>query len=341
MTHYETLNIQENATDAEIRKAYRVLSKIYHPDIVNTGDQDKFTEILTAYNILSNPNEKAVYDRTLASNGGGGKASFKAEDQVDIFSGLYTDRNNKAKGKRGQNRTAELSITLAESIAGVTKDVVLRISETCAKCMGTGKISSGGAGSYCSTCHNTRKVVVTTVNIFGGKADTTNTCPDCRDKPVVTEEEECDLCSGRGSKRATFVVPVKVPAGIENNKILKIKEAGEFGSGGGERGDLHVLIKVEEDDKFTRVGPDILFEQVVSYAQLVLGASIDVVTYEGKVVTLVIPKATKPGTEIRMEQCVVKNPNSPLNGNLVAKLELNIPTDLTERQEEILRNINF
>lgn len=332
MTHYDTLGVAKDADKSELKKALRKLAMKYHPDNIATGDEEKMIEVNAAYETLSNPQERAAYDAELISETSGDKPQFKPQESTDIFANIFKTRSDKAAPRKGQDRKADMEITLEEAVTGVHKDITIRVSEPCNVCNGTGKKEL--EVEQCLTCKGSKKVITQTVNPFGHTANTTRVCPDCRD--YATEEAGvCDNCNGLKNKRVPLVVPVNVPSGIEDKTKLLIKGCGERGTNGGEAGDLIVTIIIENNSEFVRVGNDLHLRRKVSYRQLVLGDELEVETMEGPM-KVKVPRATLPGTEFRLKGQGVTRLEDTRKGDLVVVLELVIPTNLTEEQEKLL-----
>lgn len=331
MTHYDTLGVAKDADKSELKKALRKLAMKYHPDNLVTGDDGKMIEINAAYEILSDPHERAAYDAGLVSETSEDKPQFKPQESSDIFSNIFKNRPDKKSPVRGKDRKANMTISLEEAVTGVHRELAIRVSEPCNVCKGTGKKES--EVEPCITCKGSRKIVTQTVNPFGHTANTTRVCPDCKDHNQ--EEEDCENCNGLKNKRVPLVVPVNVPAGVENNAKLLIKGCGERGTYGGEAGDLIVTITIENNTEFVRVGNDLHVNQKVSYRQLVLGDELEIDTLEGPV-TIKIPRASLPGSEFRLKGQGITRLENTKKGDLVIVLELVIPTNLTEEQEKLL-----
>lgn len=331
MTHYDTLGIAQDAGKDELKKALRKLAMKYHPDNAATGDEEKMIKVNEAYEILSNPQERAAYDAELLQGNSADKPQFRPQESTDIFSNIFKTGHQKNSPKRGQDRKTNLTITLEESITGIHKDITIRISEPCEVCKGSGKKALDI--EPCKTCKGTKKIITKTVNPFGHEAKTSRICQDCKDD--VHEEELCNNCNGVKTKRVPLVVPVNIPAGIENNTKLLIKGCGEKGSDGGVPGDLLVTVIVENNSEFTRVGNNLHLHRKVTYSQLVLGAELDIETLEGTV-KLNIPRGTKPGVDFQIKGGGVTRMENNRKGDLFVSLELVIPTDITEEQEKLL-----
>ncbi|MFF2798239.1 DnaJ C-terminal domain-containing protein [Lysinibacillus xylanilyticus] len=334
MTHYITLEIEQNATAEEIKSAYKRLSKIHHPD-KPTGDEKIFAEIAKAYNILSDPNERAIYDDGLSKNKAG-QPEFRSGANTNVYSNIFAKANDKNAPIRGERRTAKVTISFEEAALGCTKEVTIRVPEKCELCGGKGKIAE--EVSVCETCGGSKKIKTEVMNPLGAAVISTRACPDCRGKKSA--ESVCEECKGVGSKTATLRATVSIPAGVETGNKARVKGFGGKGINGGENGDLIVTISVEDSDTFTRNENNLLFEKEVTFAQLVLGDEVEVPSLT-KPVKVKIPKATMPDTKFTFKGFGMPSTEGLKSGDLIVTLKLKIPTDLTEEQEEGLRSLNI
>lgn len=334
MGHYELLGLTQEATDEEIRKAFRKLSKVYHPDMP-TGDQEKFIQLKEAYEVLSDPDEKASYDSGVKTSEDG-KTEYRSGQSTDIFSDVFRTRTDIDTPLRGQNRQAKLTISFLEAATGVTKNVVMRVMQECQDCSGMGKT---GEVDVCPDCNGTKIIKSTVTNPMGYTAETKRRCLTCKD----WEEEtvECRPCRGTGKKRTTVTVEVRVPAGIKNESRIRVKGVGEPGINGGESGDLMVTVIVEEDSDYKREGDNLELTVHLKYSQLVLGDSIEIPALDGGTRQINIPPFTEPGTKLTIKGGGMKSPTSIKTGDLIILLRLDMPRELTEEQQEVLRNLGL
>lgn len=332
-SHYATLEVDKDATEAQLKKAYRGLSMIYHPDVKGTGDEVKFKAIKEAYEILSDPQERAAYDNAL-KNGTATKPAFTTETQ-DTYSDIFSSRGDKSSPQRGRNRSAFVELSFDESLHGTIKEVKFNIHVVCIHCKGKGSIIPDEA-PICTTCGGTRKIVTETRNPFGHVAKSTRICPDCRDTRV--EEISCEECAGKGSITNPMHVPVTIPAGVTDGTKIRVKGFGEEGINGGATGDLIITVSVESSNTFVRVGNDLYLNFEVSYTQLVLGDIITIPTIDGDT-KVTIPPGTYPNSELRVKGMGVTNPENNRQGDVVIALILKIPTEVNAEQEQLLRDL--
>lgn len=362
--YYELLGVSKNATDEEIKKAFRSMAKKYHPD-AQQGEQAKkeaeikFKEINEAYSVLSDKTKRAQYDR-FGSNfeqagfggGAGGYSGFGGFDfsgfgngmgiDIDlddilgsVFGGGFGGFGQKSK-KSGPTRGADLrynmNISFEEAAFGTKKEINISKNEVCDVCHGNGA-KPGSKVVTCDVCHGSGKVQ-TTQNTIMGTFATVKTCDKCGGEGKVITEP-CEKCNKKGTIRKTKKITVNIPAGIDNGQAISIHGEGDCGKKGGPSGDLFVVVNVVPHKIFTRNGFDIAETIKVPFAKLTLGGSIKVPTLEDEI-EYVIPEGTQTGTKFKLREKGIQNIHGRGRGNLEFTVVVDIPKKLTDEQREIL-----
>lgn len=346
--YYEALGIQKGASDDEIKKAYRQAAKKYHPDL-NPGDAEaekRFKEVGEAYEVLSDPQKKARYDQYGHAGvdpnfgaGGYGGAGFDGMDfdLGDIFSSFFGGgggrRANPNAPRRGGDVGASVVISFEEAARGCKKQVSVQLVGTCEECGGSGA-AKGTSAKTCSRCGGTGQVRVQQRTPFG-TVQTQSACPDCRGKGK-TIDTPCRKCSGSGQVRRPETVGINIPTGIDDGQVITIRGKGNAGQNGGPAGDLQVQVSVRPHPLFEREGYDIWCELPLTYAQAALGAEVQVPTLDGKV-TYTIKEGTQPGEVFKLKGKGFPYINSNRRGDLLVRVTVEVPRDLSGEQRKLLR----
>ena len=349
--YYEVLGISKTADDAEIKKAYRVLAKKYHPDM-NPGDKEaeqKFKEASEAYAVLSDADKRRKYDQfghAAFEQGGGGAGGyggfdFNGADMGDIFGDIFGDlfgggRSRRANNgpMRGANLRAVVHITFQEAVFGCEKELELTLKDTCTKCNGTGA-KPGTSPETCSKCHGTGQVTYTQQSMFG-MVRNVQTCPDCGGTGKIIKDK-CPDCRGTGFTASRKKIQVSIPAGIDDGQSIRIREKGEPGTNGGPRGDLLVEVQVARHPIFQRQDMNIFSTAPITYAQAALGGKIRINTVDGEVEYEVKP-GTQTDTKIRLRgKGVPSLRNKNVRGDQYVTLVVQVPTKLSEEAKDALR----
>ena len=288
--YYEVLGVNKNATEEELKKAYRQVAKKYHPDL-NPGNAEaeaKFKEANEAYAVLSDADKRRKYDQFghagVDGNGfGGGGFNYTDMDFSDIFSSIFGGGfGGSSRRRSGPQRGADLrygmSISFMEAAFGVEKDITIDKEDTCTSCNGSGA-QPGTSPETCPTCHGSGRIQQQTQTLFG-MTMVTKDCNTCGGRGTIIRTP-CAACHGRGRMRIRKTIHVKVPAGVDTGNRLPIRGEGEPGTKGGPYGDLYIEFKVAKHDIFTRTGADTYCEVPISYSQACLGGEIDVPTIDG------------------------------------------------------------
>ena len=356
--YYEVLGVEKGATADEIKKAYRKLAMKYHPDR-NPGDkeaEEKFKEVGEAYEVLSDDDKRSRYDQYgfagvdpnyAAGAGGAGFGGFNGAgfggfgDFGDIFSDLFgggttTRRSGASSARRGENITTRLDLTFEEAAFGCDKEVSVPRIENCAVCNGTG--SADGNIETCPKCHGTGQEQVIQ-NFMGMQMRSTAPCSQCGGKGKIIKNP-CSPCKGKGKVRRTNKVVVKIPAGVNDGQSVRVRGAGNVGSGGAPSGDLLAEVHIKPHKLFKRKEFDVYCEVPISFAQAALGAEIEVPTLDGKV-TYTIPEGTQTGREFILRGKGIPQVGNPkLRGDHHFSVVVETPTKLTNEQKELLRKFD-
>lgn len=351
---YEVIGVSKNASDDEIKKAYRKMAKKYHPDL-NPGDKEaeaKFKEVNEAYEVLSDKDKKARYDQfghagvdpNYGAGGGAYGSPFGAQDLGDIFSSFFgggfggfggggrTSTSNMPR--RGSDTEATLNISFEEAAKGCKKQVSYFGVEKCTECNGTGA-EKGTSPRTCPQCNGVGQVQVSQRTPFGFM-QSSRTCDRCGGTGKIIEKA-CKKCSGNGRVRNRRTIEVTVPAGINDDQILNISGRGNSGLNGGPSGDLHVYINVRPHPIFERRGDDVWCELPLTFIQAALGAEVTVPTIDGKV-SYTIHEGTQPGDVFKLRGKGVQHINGRGRGDQYVKVTIEVPRNLTHSQKQILRD---
>jgi len=356
--YYEVLGLAKGATDDQIKKAYRKLSKQYHPDINKEPDaEDKFKEISEAYEILSDSQKKAAYDQYghagvdpsygggFGQGGGfggfsgfGGGAGFDFDDILGSFFGGgggfgSSARMNPNAPRQGNDLQYKLNLSFEEAIFGTEKDIEYAREDNCGTCSGSGA-KPGTSPVTCSKCHGQGRVVVERQTPLG-RMQTQQVCDVCRGTGKEIKEK-CPTCQGNGHVSNKHKVKVNVPAGVDDGQQMRLAGQGEAGINGGPHGDLYVVFMVKASEKFERNGADIYYEMPINFAQAALGDEIDVPTVHGDV-KLKVPAGTQTGTKFRLRGKGAPRLRGSGNGDQTVITKVVTPKSMNDEQKEALR----
>ena len=349
--YYEVLGVQKGASDDEIKKAFRKKAKEFHPDL-HPGDKQaeaSFKEVNEAYEVLSDSEKKARYDQFGhagvdpnfgAGGGGGAYGGWGATDFDigDIFSSFFggmggTRRSNPNAPRRGGDATAFVGISFEEAAFGCKKQIEVDLVETCPTCGGSGA-EAGSSPATCPVCHGSG-YEMRQQRTFGVVMQTQAVCSRCHGKGKIVEKP-CHACRGNGQVRAKKQVGINIPAGIDDGQVMTVRGKGHAGQNGGPAGDLEVEIAVRPHPIFKRDGFHLLCELPLTYAQLALGAEIEIPTLEGKV-PYTIKEGTQPGEVIQLRGKGISYVNGRGKGDLIAQITAEVPKNLSAKQKELLR----
>jgi molecular chaperone DnaJ len=351
--YYEVLGIDKNASDDEIKKAYRKAAVKYHPD-KEGGSEEKFKEINEAYEVLKDNQKRQRYDQFghagVGGNPGGGAnggnpfgGGFNSQNinfdfgdggLGDIFSQFFgggTSTSNERGTKRGRDVEVTLQLSFEEAIFGVEEKIEIEMNDSCLHCHGT-TVEPGYDMKTCPTCKGAGQINRVMNTIFGPIQQNV-TCDTCGGRGKIPEKV-CSVCRGKGIERRKKSINLKVPAGIDDGATIRLKEYGEATSNG-QKGDLYVHIHVKAHKYFTREGDIILSEQHISMIDATLGTEIDVETVDGKV-RMKIQAGTQSGTDFKLSSHGVPHMQSDRRGPHIVSIIVDIPTRLSHKQREIL-----
>ncbi|MGH7603154.1 MAG: molecular chaperone DnaJ [Gemmatimonadaceae bacterium] len=348
---YQTLGVQRGASDEEIKKAYRKLAMTYHPDR-NNGAKDaeeKFKAITEAYDVLRDPNKRAVYDRygEAGLRGGAGFHHVDLSEALNIFMrdlgglGGFSDLFGGGGGGRGSGpRTGAdiklaMPLTLSEVSTGTERTVAVRLLEPCDRCDGRGA-EPGSSPVVCSTCNGSGEVRRAQRSFFG-QVVSVAPCPTCSGEGTVISSP-CKKCRGEGRLRGEKQVVVRIPAGVATGQYMTMRGVGNVGPRGGPRGDILVVFEVEEDPRFERDGEDLYTEVLVTYPQLALGANVEVPMVSGTV-TLQVPSGTQSGQVFNLRGRGLPRINSTSTGDLHVRLQLWTPDSLSDEEVALMKRL--
>ncbi len=357
--YYEVLELDRNASESEIKKAYRKQAMRYHPDR-NLGDKEaeaKFKEGAEAFEVLSNPDKKQTYDQfghaglEGAFRGGGfqwtdfthaGDFSDIFENLDSIFGGgifghIFGGGKSARQGPpRGEDLRVSLELTLEEIAKGVQKKIRINRLQGCDRCGGTGS-EGGKEPETCSTCGGIGQVRQATRSIFGQSMVVT-TCPTCRGEGRVVESP-CDLCGGEGRVRGTATLSVNIPAGVASGNYLPIRGQGNVGLRGGPPGDCIIFTEEKPHDLFERHGNDVIYDLAISFSQAALGDETEVPTLTGQM-RLKIPPGTQSGKIFRIRGKGIPDVNGYQTGDELVRVMVWTPTKLSKREEELFQELS-
>lgn len=355
--YYEVLGVDRSASDDQIKKAYRQAAKKYHPDL-NPGDkaaEAKFKEVNEAYEVLGDEQKRARYDQfghagvdpNYGAGGGayggygGGGFNVDFGDLGDIFDNIFGGgfsgrRADPNAPRRGGDASANVNISFEEAAKGCRKAVKVTTIDSCSACGGSGA-QPGTSAVTCPDCHGTGSIRVSQRTPFG-MMQTQRACDRCRGSGKVIDHP-CSTCSGKGKVRHTHEVSIDIPAGIDDGQILTVRGGGDAGSNGGPNGDLNISVSVRPHPIFVRRGYDVYCEVPVSSVQAALGGEIIVPTLDGKV-SFKIHEGTQPGDEFKLKGKGIQRMRSSSRGDQYVTVKVEIPTNLTGKQKELLRQFD-
>jgi len=338
---YESLGVPKNASQDEIKKAYRKLARQYHPD-KNPGDaaaEERFKEVQTAYDVLSDPEKRKQYDTFGSANGrpepGPTNVDFDLGDfdLGDIFGGLFGGARGgrggqQQRGQRGNDVEVEVRISFEDSLQGVQTTVPVTLDLACHTCHGTGA-APGTAPTRCPQC-NGSGVVASSQGLFALQQP----CPRCHGSGSIVETP-CPTCHGSGRERRTKRYSVKIPAGVKDGTRIKLKGKGEAGYGGAPAGDLYVVTRVEASKLYERRGDDLVLDVPVSFDEAAMGATVEIPTPDGRV-SLKVPAGSADGKLLRVKGRGTPKLKEHGRGDLLARVRVDVPKKLTKAQREAL-----
>jgi len=342
--YYETLGVPKGATPDDIKRAYRTLARKHHPDVAQdkAAAEHHFKEINEAYEVLSDPQKRAQYDRfgTVGAPGGdgfGGFGGFGSGGFGDIFDMFFSDMRAQAQPRRqgpqrGSDLRYDLEITLEEAFSGMTKEIVFNHLAQCETCKGAG----AQPGSLIVACNRCGGAGVTRVarQTPLGQIVTQTTCAQCGGEGTITAHP-CEACGGRGRQEVERRLTVKVPAGVDDGSRIRIGGNGEAGIRGGPPGDLYVYLSVAAHPLFRRDGLDTFVDVPISFPQATLGATLTVPSLEGDI-ALNLPAGTQTGTTLRLRGRGMPSVRGTQRGDHLVTVHVAVPNKMSRRQRELL-----
>ena len=371
--YYEVLGVSKTATEDELKKAYRKLAKKYHPDANPDNKEEaeaKFKEVNEAYEVLSDPKKRQMYDQfgTVDPQGFGGGAggpfgggnyySYSSSgfngfngfdgfadfgDLGDIFSSFFGGSSRTSSSRqqtRGPRKGADLNLSMEisfeEAFLGVEKEISITRPETCNVCNGSGA-RPGTTVTKCPTCHGTG-TIKQVQNTILGQMQTTRTCTTCHGTGEVIKEP-CENCKGKGTVRKQARIKVKIPAGIDDKQTVVLRGEGEPGEKGGPKGDLYITVKVRKSSVYTRQGTTVLCEIPITITQATLGAELKIPMVDGSIEKFVIPEGTQTGTKFTIKDRGFKSLNSNSRGSFIFTVVVQTPKRLSREQRDLLEQL--
>lgn len=350
--YYEVLGVSKSASADEIKKAFRKAAIEHHPD--KGGDETKFKEINEAYEVLKDADKRKRYDQFghagLGGAGGGnpfeGFGGFGNGQEMhfdfgdlglgDIFSSFFGGQAGPSSRRQSRGRDVETNVEISfeQAVFGTEVELRLNLEDVCEHCKGK-TVEPGYSLQTCQTCNGSGQVVNITKTIFGN-IQQASICPKCSGRGKVPEKT-CSVCHGKGTQRKVQQVTLKIPAGIDDGNIIRLREHGEA-IADGPKGDLYVNIRVKPHKKFTREGELILSEEKVSMVDAALGTEIEVETVDGPVL-MKVPAGTQSGTDFKLSSHGVPHPKSKTRGAHIVTVTVETPTRLSRKQKQLLEQL--
>ncbi|HKT61081.1 MAG TPA: molecular chaperone DnaJ [Gemmatimonadales bacterium] len=349
---YALLGVARDASESEIKKAYRKLAMEFHPDRNPAPEAEaKFKEITEAYEVLRDPQKRAAYDRygkagLGAAAGGFGFHHVDLSEALNIFmrdfgglggfESLFGGGRQRADTRRGQDIRVTVKLSLADVATGLKKTVRFKAPDRCTNCQGTGA-KPGTKPVTCTTCGGSGEVRRAARSMFG-QFVSVSPCPTCAGEGVVIQDT-CEVCRGEGRVRAEKTVTVEIPAGVSSNNYLTLRGQGAVGPRNGPAGDLIVMLDIKDDDRFERQGDDLLFDLPLSFSQVALGVEVKVPTPYGEEEVRVAP-GTQPETIVRLRGRGLPVLGQSSKGDLIVRIHVWTPERLNAEQERLFQELS-
>ncbi|MCU0551604.1 MAG: molecular chaperone DnaJ [Leptolyngbya sp. Prado105] len=351
--YYEILGVSRDADKEEVKQAFRRLARKYHPDVnKEPGAEERFKEINRAYEVISDPEARARYDRFGEAGVSGAGAAGGYQDFsdmggfADIFESFFSgfaggapsggQTRRRGGPVRGDDLRLDLKLDFREAVFGGEKEIRISHLETCTNCSGSGA-KPGTRPRTCTTCSGAGQVRRATRTPFGSFTQV-SVCPTCNGTGQMIEEK-CEVCSGNGQRQETKKLKITIPAGVDNGTRLRVSGEGDAGQRSGPAGDLYVYLFINDDPDFQRDGINVLSEIKVSYLQAILGSRIEVKTVDGEE-ELTIPAGTQPGTVLTLENKGVPKLGNPVSrGDHLITVSVDIPTRTSPEERELLEKL--
>ncbi len=352
--YYDLLSVSRDASEADIKSAYKKAARKYHPDNTETGSEEKFKQVGEAYDALKDPQKRSLYDQYGAeglkagAGGFGGHGGFHGqgfEDLSDVFSNFFGAgfagagrRSNRANyPERGRDHELAIKLGFLDPLAEIKKKIRINPLINCTDCNGVGAKNPSADMQTCPSCNGHGEVVAVQNSILG-QIRHSQTCPTCKGKGKIIKNP-CTSCKGRGQQREEKEVEIKIPAGVEDSSHLRLHGMGDAGKHGGPSGDIYVILQIAKDPRFERHGADIYTELKIDYTDAALGEKLEIETVAGKTELEI-----KAGTQFG-QVYTIKNKGMPkLNrngqhGDHFVKIKIETPTKLSGEEKELLKQL--
>lgn len=340
---YEVMGLARDASQEDVKRAFRKLAMEYHPDRNKEADaEERFKEIAAAYEVLSDPEKRGAYDRYgMAGVGGNGQQGFNGFEGFggfgDIFDAFFRGTGARRSGpQRGSDLRASVTIEFAEAVFGIDREIEYQRVEQCTECRGSGS-KPGSRPTQCPECKGAGELRRVQQSLFGQFVNVA-TCDRCEGEGQVVTDP-CTLCRGRGSRRVVVKRTVKVPGGVDDGSQIRISGEGDAGSRGGPAGNLYVVLRVKPHEEFMRDEDDLVYDLPLNVAQAALGATVDVPTLDGDPVPLRVEPGTQPGSVFTIRSRGVPHLRGSGRGDLLVRANVVTPTRLTDEQRELLERL--
>ena len=357
--YYEVLGVNKNATDEELKKAYRRLAKKYHPDANPDNKKEaeaKFKEVNEAYETLSDKQKRQMYDQ-FGHDGPSGFGGFNGQNgsytystgfggfDDDIFSNIFrgfgfdfggSGRASNNGPRKGPDLKYTLEITFEEAYSGVQKEIVIYRYETCETCHGN-KAKPGTSPETCTMCHGTGKIEQVVTTIFG-QMKTAKTCSTCGGTGKIIKET-CPECRGKGKVKKQKKIQVNIPSGIDDGQTVVLRGEGEPGTQSGPKGDLYIVVRLKRHSIYTRKGDEVYCDIPITFTQATLGAELKIPIVDGSIEKYKIPAGTQTGTRFIIRNKGFKSVNGSQRGDFIFTVIVQTPKKLTPEQRDLLTKL--
>ncbi|RLT28550.1 MAG: molecular chaperone DnaJ [Chloroflexi bacterium] len=339
---YATMGVQKDASQEDIKRAFRKLAMEYHPDRnKEEGAEEKFKEVAAAYEVLSDPEKRSSYDRFGAAGVGAQGQGFNGFEGFggfgDIFDAFFRGTASRRAGpQRGSDLRTQVSIEFPEAVFGVEREIEFERNEGCDDCQGTGAMP-GSRPQTCPECRGTGELRRVQQSLFGQFVNVA-TCDRCEGEGLIVNDP-CGACRGRGFRRANVKRTIKIPAGIDDSAQIRVSSEGDAGTRGGGHGNLYVLVRVQPHAVFQRDDNDLVYDLRINVAQAALGAAVDIPTLEGAPVALTIEPGTQHGQIFTINEKGVPYLRGSGRGDLLVHTSVVTPNKLSDEQRELFEKL--